>query len=104
MQLWFDAAAHQQSQGRHQVWGGLWNAHSAAGFVEDAVCMYMAEEEWPLWQQQGFDLLRKLYDQEARLEVVKVNTTRKVQRLHPTVINADMHVVQEQTSVSAASS
>ena len=42
-------------------------------FVADAVHMYTHTDEWHVWQQQGFQLLQDLYEQEARLQIVKVS-------------------------------
>ena len=72
LQLWFEAAAHQKLQGQYETWGGLWTADNADAFVQDAVRMYRAEEDWHTWQQRGFELLRNLYNKEARLGIVKV--------------------------------
>lgn len=72
LQLWFEAAAHQELQGQCEPWGGLWTADSADAFVQDAVRMYRAEEDWHTWQQRGFELLQNLYNKEARLRIVKV--------------------------------
>ena len=72
LQLWFEAAAHQELQGQCEPWGGLWTADSADAFVQDAVRMYRAEEDWHTWQQRGFELLQNLYNKEARLHIVKV--------------------------------
>ncbi|KAL0047950.1 hypothetical protein WJX82_003974 [Trebouxia sp. C0006] len=71
LQLWFEAAAHQELQGQCEPWGGLWTADSADAFVQDAVRMYRAEEDWHTWQQRGFELLQNLYNKEARLRIVK---------------------------------
>jgi hypothetical protein len=72
LQLWFEAAAHQKLQGQYETWGGLWTADNADAFVQDAVRMYTAEEDWHTWQQRGFELLKNLYNKEARLRIVKV--------------------------------
>lgn len=76
LQLWFEIAAHQKLQkqlpGASTTWGGLWTADTAEAFVTDAVHMYIAEEEWSVWQQRGYELLDGLYNQAARLQVVKV--------------------------------
>ena len=76
LQLWFEVAAHQKL--RKQLpeasitWGGLWTADTAEAFASDAVHVYTAEEEWSTWQQRGYELLDSLYNQAARLQVVKV--------------------------------
>lgn len=71
LQLWFDATAHVKLQGQYKTWGGLWTADNMDSFVADAVHMYTHTDEWRIWQQQGFQLLQDLYEQEARLQIVK---------------------------------
>ncbi len=72
LQLWFEAAAHAKLEGLYEAWGGLWTANTAQIFAANAVCMYTDTDEWPVWQQRGFELLQELYTQEDRLQVVKV--------------------------------
>ena len=72
LQLWFEAAAHQNLQGQYQPWGGLWTADSAETFISNAVHMYTSEAEWGGWQQQGLQLLHELYDRDTTLQAVQV--------------------------------